>query len=114
MSYVAPLKDMLFNIEHLARIDQVAQMPGFEDAGLETAQAVLEEWRLKESLGEGASAFLMMRSKGKYVVVSLMKSGSMNSEPSSDLYPIQKNFLILILPIKFKNARLSLDILPKN
>ena len=43
MSYVAPLKDMLFNIEHLARIDQVAQMPGFEDAGMETAQAVLEE-----------------------------------------------------------------------
>ena len=43
MSYVAPIKDMLFNIEHLARIDQVAQMPGFEDAGLETAQAVLEE-----------------------------------------------------------------------
>ena len=43
MSYVAPLKDMLFNIEHLALIDQVAQMPGFEDAGLETAQAVLQE-----------------------------------------------------------------------
>ena len=43
MSYVAPIKDMLFNIEHLARIDQVAQMPGFEEAGLETAQAVLEE-----------------------------------------------------------------------
>jgi alkylation response protein AidB-like acyl-CoA dehydrogenase len=34
---------MLFNIEHLARIDQIAQIPGFEDAGLETAQAVLEE-----------------------------------------------------------------------
>ncbi len=43
MSYLAPIKDMLFNIEHLAQIDQVAQMPGFEDAGLETAQAVLEE-----------------------------------------------------------------------
>ncbi len=43
MSYTAPLKDMLFDIEHLARIDQIAQMPGFEDAGLETAQAVLEE-----------------------------------------------------------------------
>ncbi|MDO9090650.1 MAG: acyl-CoA dehydrogenase [Burkholderiaceae bacterium] len=43
MSYVAPLKDMLFNIEHLARIDQVAALPGFEDAGLDTAQAVLEE-----------------------------------------------------------------------
>ena len=43
MSYTAPLKDMLFNIEHLSRIDQIAQIPGFEDAGLETAQAVLEE-----------------------------------------------------------------------
>ena len=43
MSYTAPLKDMLFNMEHLARIDEVAKIPGFEDAGLETAQAVLEE-----------------------------------------------------------------------
>ena len=43
MSYVAPLKDMLFDIEHLANIEQVAKIPGFEDAGLETAQAVLEE-----------------------------------------------------------------------
>ena len=43
MSYVAPIKDMLFNMEHLALIEQVAQMPGFEDAGLETAQAVLQE-----------------------------------------------------------------------
>ncbi|MDF2466570.1 MAG: Butyryl-CoA dehydrogenase (Short-chain-acyl-CoA dehydrogenase)-like protein [Ramlibacter sp.] len=43
MSYTAPVKDMLFDIEHLARIEQIAQMPGFEEAGLETAQAVLEE-----------------------------------------------------------------------
>jgi len=43
MSYTAPLKDMLFDIEHLAYIEQVAQLPGFEDAGLDTAQAVLEE-----------------------------------------------------------------------
>ncbi|KQP35574.1 acyl-CoA dehydrogenase [Pseudorhodoferax sp. Leaf274] len=43
MAYTAPLKDMLFNIRHLARIDEIAQLPGFEDAGLETAQAVLEE-----------------------------------------------------------------------
>ncbi|MDQ3060201.1 MAG: acyl-CoA dehydrogenase [Pseudomonadota bacterium] len=43
MSYKAPLKDMLFDIEHLAHIEQIAQIPGFEDAGLETAQAVLEE-----------------------------------------------------------------------
>ncbi|MEY3445509.1 MAG: hypothetical protein RIR45_264 [Pseudomonadota bacterium] len=43
MSYVAPVKDMLFNIAHLANIAQIAQIPGFEDAGLDTAQAVLEE-----------------------------------------------------------------------
>lgn len=43
MTYSAPVKDMLFNMEHLARIEQVAQIPGFEEAGLETAQAVLEE-----------------------------------------------------------------------
>ena len=43
MSYIAPVKDMLFAIEHLAQIEQVAQIPGFEDANLDTAQAVLEE-----------------------------------------------------------------------
>ena len=43
MSYTAPLKDMLFNMTHLAGLEQVAQIPGFEEAGLETAQAVLEE-----------------------------------------------------------------------
>ena len=43
MTYKGPLKDMLFNIQHLAQIDQIARMPGFEDAGFETAQAVLEE-----------------------------------------------------------------------
>jgi 3-(methylthio)propanoyl-CoA dehydrogenase len=43
MSYTAPVKDMLFNMRYLARIDQIAQLPGFEDAGMDTAQAVLEE-----------------------------------------------------------------------
>ena len=43
MSYTAPVKDMLFNMAHLARLDQIAQLPGFDDAGIETAQAVLEE-----------------------------------------------------------------------
>ncbi len=43
MSYIAPVKDMLFNIEHLANIEQIAQIPAFADAGLDTAQAVLEE-----------------------------------------------------------------------
>lgn len=51
MSYIAPVKDMLFNMQHLAGLDQIAQLPSFEDAGLETAQAVLEECaKLNESV----------------------------------------------------------------
>jgi 3-(methylthio)propanoyl-CoA dehydrogenase len=43
MTYRAPVKDMLFDIRHLADIDEIAKMPGLEEAGFETAQAVLEE-----------------------------------------------------------------------
>jgi 3-(methylthio)propanoyl-CoA dehydrogenase len=43
MSYAAPIKDMLFDLKHLANIDEIAKLPGFEDAGFDTAQAVLEE-----------------------------------------------------------------------
>ena len=43
MSYVAPVKDMLFNMQHLAALDEIAKIPGFEEAGMETAQAVLDE-----------------------------------------------------------------------
>ena len=43
MTYRAPIKDMLFCMKELAGLEQVALLPGFEDAGLETAQAVLEE-----------------------------------------------------------------------
>ncbi|HEV8312495.1 MAG TPA: acyl-CoA dehydrogenase family protein, partial [Burkholderiaceae bacterium] len=43
MTYRAPVKDMLFAMKELANIDAVAQLPGYEEAGLDTAQAVLEE-----------------------------------------------------------------------
>ena len=43
MTYRAPVKDMLFVIKELANIGAVAQLPGFEEAGFDTAQAVLEE-----------------------------------------------------------------------
>ncbi len=43
MSYQAPVKDMLFCMQELAGLEEVARIPGFEDAGIETAQAVLEE-----------------------------------------------------------------------
>ena len=43
MTYRAPVNDMLFCMKELAGLEEVAKLPGFEDAGLETAQAVLEE-----------------------------------------------------------------------
>jgi 3-(methylthio)propanoyl-CoA dehydrogenase len=43
MTYKAPLKDMLFAIKHIANIDAVSKIPGFEDAGYDTAEAVLAE-----------------------------------------------------------------------
>jgi len=43
MTYRAPVKDMLFCMKELAGIEDVAKIPGFEEAGYETAQAVLEE-----------------------------------------------------------------------
>ena len=43
MTYRAPVKDMLFVMTELAGLDAVVQLPGFEDAGLDTATAVLDE-----------------------------------------------------------------------
>ncbi len=43
MSYTAPVKDMLFCMKELADLEVIARLPGFDEAGLETAQAVLEE-----------------------------------------------------------------------
>ncbi|SDC97197.1 hypothetical protein SAMN05216345_10520 [Cupriavidus sp. YR651] len=43
MSYTAPTKDMLFVIQDLAGLTKIATLPGFEDATLETVEAVLDE-----------------------------------------------------------------------
>ena len=43
MPYRAPLRDMLFDLEHVAGLGEVSRLPGFEDAGIDTARAVLEE-----------------------------------------------------------------------
>jgi 3-(methylthio)propanoyl-CoA dehydrogenase len=43
MTYRAPVKDMLFVMKELAGIDAIAELPGHEDAGYDTAAAVLEE-----------------------------------------------------------------------
>jgi len=43
MPYQAPVKDMLFVLNHLAGLPQVAALPGFEDATADTVRAVLDE-----------------------------------------------------------------------
>ena len=43
MTYRAPVKDMLFVMKELADIAELTKLPAYEDAGVDTAQAVLEE-----------------------------------------------------------------------
>ena len=45
MTYQAPVKEMMFVMNHLAGISQVASLPSFEDAGLDsdTAESILSE-----------------------------------------------------------------------
>ena len=43
MPYQAPVQDMLFNMRHVANIEALTAIPAFEDAGYDTAAAVLEE-----------------------------------------------------------------------
>ena len=43
MGYAAPVADMLFCMKELAGLEALSQLAGFEDAGLETAEAVLTE-----------------------------------------------------------------------
>ncbi|MDE1980158.1 MAG: acyl-CoA dehydrogenase family protein, partial [Betaproteobacteria bacterium] len=43
MSYTAPIRDMMFDLEHLAGLESISKLPGFEDATPDTAAAVLEE-----------------------------------------------------------------------
>jgi alkylation response protein AidB-like acyl-CoA dehydrogenase len=43
MSYVAPLKDMRFVLRELAGLEQVAGLPGYEEATPDTVDAILEE-----------------------------------------------------------------------
>ncbi|WP_423395579.1 acyl-CoA dehydrogenase [Burkholderia sp. LMG 21824] len=41
--YNAPLRDMMFVLNELAGLSKIAELPGFEDAGPETAEAILDE-----------------------------------------------------------------------
>jgi alkylation response protein AidB-like acyl-CoA dehydrogenase len=43
MAYVAPVKDMMFVLKELAGLDQVAQLPGFEEAAPDVVEAILDE-----------------------------------------------------------------------
>lgn len=75
MTYRAPVKDMLFVMKELAGIDAVAQLPGFEDAGYDTAQAVLEE---SAKLNEGVVAPLNVDGD---VNPSSFKEGEVHATP---------------------------------
>ncbi|MFM8929022.1 MAG: acyl-CoA dehydrogenase [Betaproteobacteria bacterium] len=75
MSYRAPIKDMLFAMTELAHLEAVAQLPGYEDAGPETAAAVLEECA---KLNEGVIAPLNWEGDK---APSLLKDGQVCTTP---------------------------------
>ena len=41
--YVAPMSDIKFVLQELAGLEEISQLPGCEDASLDTAEAILEE-----------------------------------------------------------------------
>ncbi len=43
MGYVAPVKDMMFVLKELAGLEQVAKLPGFEEAAPDVVEAILDE-----------------------------------------------------------------------
>jgi len=43
MGYAAPVKDMMFVLKELAGLDQVARLPGFEEATPDVVEAILDE-----------------------------------------------------------------------
>ncbi|MGC4094622.1 MAG: acyl-CoA dehydrogenase N-terminal domain-containing protein [Polyangiaceae bacterium] len=43
MTYSAPVKDLLFNIEHLAGLEEIGRLPAFAEVSPDIAAAVLEE-----------------------------------------------------------------------
>jgi alkylation response protein AidB-like acyl-CoA dehydrogenase len=51
-TYTAPLADIRFTLQHIAGLEAIAQLPGYEEASLETCDAILEE------AGKFASAVL--------------------------------------------------------
>jgi 3-(methylthio)propanoyl-CoA dehydrogenase len=75
MTYRAPVKDMLFVMKHLAGLDAVAALPGYEDAGADTAAAVLEECA---RFNEGVVAPLNWQSDKN---PSFLKDGKVTTSP---------------------------------
>ncbi|MGA1724729.1 MAG: acyl-CoA dehydrogenase [Burkholderiaceae bacterium] len=43
MSYQAPVRDMMFNLRYVADLPSISALPAYQEAGVETAQAVLDE-----------------------------------------------------------------------
>ena len=42
-TYTAPLADIRFTLQHIAGLEAIAQLPGYEEASGETCDAILEE-----------------------------------------------------------------------
>ena len=68
MNYVAPVKDMLFTLEHVAGLAELTRLPGLGEAGIDTARVVLEHT-------EPAHVVLHQDSPGKHMTVRCGPTG---------------------------------------
>jgi len=75
MSFVAPVKDMMFVMTDLAGLAGIAELPGYEDASVDTAQAILEE------NARFVSAVIAPLNRGGDVEPSTWKNGKVTTSP---------------------------------
>ncbi len=86
MTYRAPVKDFLFGMKELAGLEQLTQIPEFEDAGLETAAAVLEECaKFNENVVAPLSSFNEVEgARGRDCECEGVHSSAQTAEDSQD------------------------------
>ena len=64
----APIRDMLLVLNELARLDEIAQMPGSEEASADVVSAVLEEASRFAEENHGLECMFIMMNVARFAV----------------------------------------------
>ena len=66
--YRVPIRDMLLVLNELARLDEIAQMPGSEEASADVVSAVLEEASRFAEENHGLECMFIMMNVARFAV----------------------------------------------